>query len=288
MSDRSDRPDDQPDDHQDDRLPAAYVPPNWDQAQRAFFAEKRRRSGSDGTAEKYRGILGRFFGPLGKAPDEVTPDEVFGFVHGKGPSGREPSAATVNLRLAALSSFYGFLIRFGLTDRNPCDRVQRLRQEPPPPRGLDREGIRQLMDAIPKTAAGKRDRAIVLTCLLTGRRRSEVIGLRAGDLGRNGGTVYYTYRGKGGVQRRRELPEPCLSAILEALRARGRDLADMEPDEPLFDVSAHGFYLNLRRALRRAGLPEAGVHLLRHTAAKLRRDVGESVEAVSPQPPPST
>ena len=55
----------------------------------------------------------------------------------------------------------------------------------------------------------------------------------------------------------------------------------MEPDEPIFDVSAHGFYLNLRRALRRAGLPQAGVHLLRHTAAKLRRDVGESVEAVS-------
>ncbi len=26
---------------------------------------------------------------------------------------------------------------------------------------------------------------------------------------------------------------------------------------------------------------QAGVHLLRHTAAKLRRDVGESVEAVS-------
>ena len=51
----------------------------------------------------------------------MAPDEVFGFVHGTGPSGREPSAATVNLRLAALSSFYGFLIRFGLTDRNPCD-----------------------------------------------------------------------------------------------------------------------------------------------------------------------
>jgi integrase len=30
-----------------------------------------------------------------------------------------------------------------------------------------------------------------------------------------------------------------------------------------------------------AGLPPAGVHILRHTAAKLRRDAGESIEEVS-------
>ncbi len=88
-------------------------------------------------------------------------------------------------------------------------------------------------------------------------------------------------KGKGGKHRRRELPEPCFSAILAALRARGKALAEMGPDEPLFDVSPHGFYLNLRRYLRKAGLPESGVHVLRHSAAKLRRDVGESVESVS-------
>ena len=33
--------------------------------------------------------------------------------------------------------------------------------------------------------------------------------------------------------------------------------------------------------LAKAGLPPSGVHVLRHTAAKLRRDVGESVESVS-------
>jgi integrase len=30
-----------------------------------------------------------------------------------------------------------------------------------------------------------------------------------------------------------------------------------------------------------AGIPPAGVHILRHTAAKLRRDAGETVEDVS-------
>lgn len=43
--------------------------------------------------------------------------------YGKGPSGREPSAATVNLRLAVISSLYGFLVRMGLVASNPCGRV---------------------------------------------------------------------------------------------------------------------------------------------------------------------
>ena len=41
------------------------------------------------------------------------------------------------------------------------------------------------------------------------------------------------------------------------------------------------FYANLRGYLRKTGLPPAGVHILRHSAAKLRRDAGESVEDVS-------
>ena len=41
------------------------------------------------------------------------------------------------------------------------------------------------------------------------------------------------------------------------------------------------FYNRFRGYLRLAGLPPSGVHVLRHTAAKLRRDVGESVESVS-------
>ncbi|GAG50299.1 unnamed protein product, partial [marine sediment metagenome] len=156
----------------------------------------------------------------------------------------------------------------------------RSRQEPPPPRGLDREEIKRLRAAIPDTAVGLRDKAIILICLLTGRRRAEIMSLRAGDLSRNK-AIYYSYRAKGGRVKRRELPEPCFLGIVEALRARGKDLAAMEPDERLFDVSAHGFYLNLRRYFRKAKLPAGGVHILRHSAAKLRRDVGETVEEVS-------
>ena len=41
------------------------------------------------------------------------------------------------------------------------------------------------------------------------------------------------------------------------------------------------FYGRFRRYLEKAGLPPVGLHVLRHSAAKLRRDAGESIEDVS-------
>ena len=40
------------------------------------------------------------------------------------------------------------------------------------------------------------------------------------------------------------------------------------------------FYGRFRRYLEKAGPPPAGLHVLRHSAAKLRRDAGESIEEV--------
>jgi integrase/recombinase XerD len=254
---------------------------DWESVMGAFLAEKLARSGSTRTPEAYGRILLRFFGQLAKTPPEVTVAEVFAFAHAVGPSGRTPSGSTINLRLAALSSFYGFLVRLDLAFRNPCDRVQRPHVEPGPARGLTPAELKRLQRAIPATPAGTRDRAIVLMLVLTGRRRSEVLNLQRCDIDAGGEVALYSYRGKGGKRGRRELPAPVLVAIRAGLRAYGRRLEDLEPTERVFNVSTQGFYLNLRRYLRKAKLPETGVHVLRHSAAKLRRDVGESIEDVS-------
>jgi len=260
----------------------------WERALYAFLAEKERRSGSRRTVEGYSRMLQHFFGSLGKPPDKVTGQEVFAWAYGKGLSGKEPSAVTIGARLACLSSFYRFLIRMEIVASNPCDQIQRPKTSPSPPKGLSAEQIQRLLSVVPDTATGLRDRAIILTLTLTGRRRSEVLNLKAVDIMQDGG-LFYTYRGKGGKQGKRELPRPAFEAIQAALAAFGKDLASMAPDESLWPsgtnngrgVSSGTFYCNLRRYLKRAGLPPAGVHILRHSAAKLRRDVGETVEDVS-------
>ena len=62
----------------------------------------------------------------------------------------------------------------------------------------------------------------------------------------------------------------------------------MAPDDSLWPdirtgrgITSGTFYTNLRRHLKKAGLPAGGVHIFRHSATKLRRDAGESIEEVS-------
>jgi integrase len=63
---------------------------------------------------------------------------------------------------------------------------------------------------------------------LTGRRRTEVLNLKARDLIKEGEAVYYTYRGKGGKHGKRELPQPAFRAIQQALEAFGKDFRHPE------------------------------------------------------------
>jgi integrase/recombinase XerC len=270
-------------------LPAhldADAPP-WTQTVLAFLAEKERRSGSRRTVESYSRMLWPFFGRVG-SPETVTPAHVLAWAHGIGASGREPSSATVGARIACLSSFYRFLIRMNIATGNPCDALERPRSVQSVARGLNADEVRRLLAVVPDTVAGRRDRALLLTFVLTGRRRSEVIDLTAGDISLEGDTAFYNYRGKGGKRGRRELPRPAYEALCATLDDAGKGLASMAPIESLWQAAAgpNGltsatFYARFRRYLRTAGLSPTGLHVLRHTAAKLRRDAGASIEAVS-------
>ena len=262
----------------------------WERAMYAFLVEKERRSGSVRTVEGYSRMLQDFFGRVGKAPDKVTVQEVFIWAHGKGISGKDPSPVTIGARMACLSSFYRFLIRMDIVQRNPCDKLERPRTSTPPARGLSAEEVRRLLCVIPDSPPGLRDRAIILTLVLTGRRRAEVFRMTAGDLNFENEVCFYQYRGKGGKTGRRELPRPALDALRSALVAYGRELEHMSPHESLWPSPAatNGeglrsatFYGRFRRYLENAGLQPSELHVLRHSAAKLRRDAGESIEDVS-------
>jgi site-specific recombinase XerD len=233
-------------------------------------------------------MLWPFFAERSLTPDRVRPADVLAWVHGIGRSGRTPSSTTVGARIACLSSLYRFLIRMGLVVSNPCDAVERPRAVQSVARGYSADEVRRLLTVVPDTVAGRRDRAILLVLVLTGRRRAEVIGLRAGDLSLEGETVFYAYRGKGGKRGRRELPHPAYEAICASLADARKELAMMAPAESLWQAAARPegvtsgtFYARFRRYLQVAGMAPTGIHVLRHTAAKLRRDAGESIESVS-------
>jgi integrase/recombinase XerC len=224
----------------------------------------------------------------GRTPDAIRPPDILAYAHGIGLSGRPPSSTTIGARIACLSSFYRFLIRMGLVASNPCDAVERPRTVSAPARGLSADQVRKLLAVVPDTVAGRRDRAILLTFILTGRRRAEVMALTAGDITVEDGAAFYAYRGKGGKRGRREMPAPAFEALVASLYDVGLTLTTMDPEASLWStaagvkgISSATFYARFQRYLRAAGLSRSGLHILRHSAAKLRRDAGESVEAVS-------
>jgi hypothetical protein len=57
-------------------------------------------------------MLWPFFAERSLTPDRVKPADVLSWVHGIGRSERTSSSTTVGARIACLSSFYRFLIRW--------------------------------------------------------------------------------------------------------------------------------------------------------------------------------
>ena len=66
--------------------------------------------------------------------------------------------------------------------------------------------------------------------MLTARRRSEVINLKAGDITTEGERAFYSYRGKGGKKGRRELPRPAYAASSNASAPTQADVAVAEAE----------------------------------------------------------
>ena len=249
----------------------------WKAIAVGFLIEKSRRAGSRRTTEVYGRTVGRFLSGIGD-PAAATPFDVHRFAYSVYEGDFPPAPSTISVRLAAVSGFYDFARRMEVIERNPAASVRRPRARPTPPRGLTLAEVARLLAVIPETPTGLLDRAITITALLTGLRRAELRDLRIfGPV--PGQAARYEVPTKGGGLRRCELPEPAWQAIQAARLALGLPI---DPDGGrAFPISDATFYAHLRRYSEAAGLGGISPHVLRHTAAKLRRQAGATIEAVS-------
>ena len=105
-------------------------------------------------------------------------------------------ATSFNKRLSTLSSFYKHAIRHDLVDINPIDTIKRRRvKRYARSQALDVGDVKKRMAQIDRaTLAGLRDYALLSVALITGRRRAELAGLRAGHVQpRSDGRVRLTW-----------------------------------------------------------------------------------------------
>jgi integrase/recombinase XerD len=245
----------------------------------AAFLDEKERAGRPATRTVYARLLRRFVRDAAKPLDEVTPLDIHRFAFGVGcPPGEIPSASTINLRLAAVGGFFAFAQRMGCLERDPAAALPRARVRPSAPRGLSISEVHRLLDVIPSTPSGLRDRALVLVALVSGLRRAELVNLTVHSLA-DDGSLLCAVQSKGGHQRLRHLPPSLVQLIAGGTQSDPRSA--FAPGRRLFAIADSTLYAHLRRYGEAAGLGSVSPHVLRHTAAKLRRQAGATIEEVS-------
>jgi site-specific recombinase XerD len=150
------------------------------------------------------------------------------------------------------------------------------------PRGLDPGMVSKLLASCDRrTLAGRRDYAILLLLARLGLRAGEVAGLRLDDVDWRRGEVLI--RGKGGRQDVLPLPADVGEALVSYLRRRPRCQCRalfLRVTAPRQELNRSTIGWVVRAACDRAGLPRAGAHRLRHTAATQMLRAGASLPEI--------
>lgn len=227
----------------------------WQRAKDAWLDSKRRKSGSANTVRAYQNDWTQFFMHAGKAPWNISSRDADEWIRHLQETGTGESS--INRKLAALSSFYQFVIdKFTFVGRdqiertiyidsngnarnNPFRKPERFKVDQynhSDPMSVDT--VKKALQAINTSSlTGSRDYALLICYLYTGRRSSEIANLRWEDIqvDQVKGKYYYDWQGKGGKGRQDELPPPAYHAITNFLRVNGR-LEVIGPKDYIFQA----------------------------------------------------
>jgi integrase/recombinase XerC len=209
---------------------------------------------------------------------------------------RQHKKSSIGRKLSAIKSFFRFLLREGILERDPTVHIASPKQEQPLPTHLTVDDMFRLLDTpSSETPAGVRDRAILEVLYSCGLRVSELVGLNWGEIDPNLEVV--RVKGKGNKERIVPIGRKALEA-LERYRAQIPALVVRKRRNTLLSVTSlatSSVFLNSRggrlttRSVARlvAGYArDCGIalktspHALRHTFATHLLDSGADLRAI--------
>ena len=247
------------------------------------------RNLSPATLAAYRRELSRFSTFAGdefaiEGPEDTPPTAMRAYLAHLQSRGLAPSS--ISRALAALRTYFRFLMSEGRLQTNPAEAVSHPKGTSRTPAVADRYAIEAILDGFPDTPAGRRDRAAIELLYAAGLRVGELVGLDRDDVQLSQRLV--RVRGKGRKERIVPFGRPAADAISIYLKDRARWRARVKDGEqPLF-VNQRGSRLSdrsVRRILdqgvsRCAELNHLHPHALRHAFATHLLEAGMDLRAI--------
>jgi site-specific recombinase XerD len=242
----------------------------------------KRRFGNRSTPKHYVNDLNLFVKHVGDKPVSfISADDIDGFVEAQVNHGLKP--ATVNRRLASLTSFFEFLASLDPDDApaNPVNwRRHKVKQGQPLPRDIPDSKVEALFAAIPDS----RDKAIFGLMVGAGLRVGEVARIRFDDLERPSSPeemARLRVQGKGEKERIVWITPYWYELVARWLAVRPAVDSDFlflnHRGKPL---SVRGMQHRLQTHCRQAGI-QLSPHQLRHTFSRRLAEQRMPIESIS-------
>ncbi|WP_416046098.1 tyrosine-type recombinase/integrase [Priestia megaterium] len=154
---------------------------NDEEAFEKFFRDCYLRNLRPATVEYYKNEFQAFRRRIDKELVECNHKDIEDFIL---MSKQSIKITTINTRLRALRSFYNFLFKNKLIDKNPMQNIKLLRDRQKNIETLDNKEIELLIKTIrqQQTFVAFRDEVILLVFLDTGIRLSELVGIDVEDV----------------------------------------------------------------------------------------------------------
>ena len=195
---------------------------------------------------------------------------------------KEHRKSSIGRKLAAVSSFFKYLLREGMVRKNPAELVSSPKKEKRVPYHLNIDEVTALVEA-PQGASilPSRDRAILEVLYSCGIRVAELTGMNVGDADLPEGVARVL--GKGGKERIVPLGSHARLAVAAYLQERNNP----QPTAPLL-LNARGGRLTSRSVARIvdkyiqhiATMKKISPHTLRHTFATHMLEGGADLRAI--------
>lgn len=202
---------------------------------------------------------------------------------------REYTSSTVARKVAAIKSFFHYLMAAGTMKHDPTATLDSPKVKKRLPKAISRDDTERLLAAPAKgtSAKAQRDHALLELLYASGMRVTELVSLNVGDI--NVASSSVRVRGKKGASKERIIPIG--DRTLEALQTyliKGRLQLLRDPEErALFlnhrgqRLTRQGLWLIIKRYVDEVGISEdVTPHTLRHSFAAHKLSQGKSLQDI--------